>query len=203
MKRLLAVFCVAALVQPALAQNAVQKAENRLADLLAPGNVPAAGFTQPKAWNHAKAIDRDDMALRPYAGTPVRLPQPPLKDVKPRSAPEGTPLASHRDQTAAPAALQLPTEPLVKLPPVDVQTPLPVPILGQPNKDRAPLGDPALEASLEAALKAFTPARTGPVPFIPLNLPDPFEHVRHGQLRNPPEENPTPPALPLQKPTAK
>ena len=83
---------------------------------------------------------------------------------------------------------------------LDVNTPLPIPILASPVKDRASLGDPTLEASLAAALKRLTPARDRPVPFTPLNLPDPFEHLRYGQLRNPPAESATPPVIPLQRP---
>jgi hypothetical protein len=92
-------------------------------------------------------------------------------------------------------------KPLLKVPSVDVNKPLPIPILAQPQQDRASLADPTLGASLKAALKALTPTRLQPLPFMPFNLPDPFEHMRSGQLRNPPEENPMPPVIPLQRPT--
>lgn len=68
--------------------------------------------------------------------------------------------------------------PLVQLPSIDIHQPLPIPILAQPVKDRASLAEPEFEASLDAALQAFTPVRDQPVPFTPLNLPDPFENVR-------------------------
>ncbi len=100
----------------------------------------------------------------------------------------------------SPPSGEKPAKSLIRLPTVDASTPAPIPVLARPHKDRASLGDPALEASLAAALKAITPARSQPVPFVPLNIPDPFEHVRWGHLRNPPEENPMPPTIPLQKP---
>src|SRR5947209_3488002 len=79
------------------------------------------------------------------------------------------------------------------------------PMSSKPAAWKAPkaLGEPAFEASVDAALKAFKPVRDRPVPFTPLNLPDPFENLRYGQLRNPPDENAMPPAIPLQKPAAK
>ena len=107
---------------------------------------------------------------------------------------------SFREQPKVPKDVALPTKPLIRLPSVDVSTPLPIPILATPVKDRASLGDPAFDASLAAALKRLKPSRDRPVPFEPLNLPDPFEHVRTGQLRNPPAEDPMPPAIPLVKP---
>jgi hypothetical protein len=121
--------------------------------------------------------------------------------VKPRSAPEATPLLAFRDPPKAPKAVGLPTGPLLNVPSIDVATPLPIPILGQHVKDRASLAEPAFEASVAAALKPFTPERDKPQPFVPLNLPDPFENLRYGQLRNPPHEIAMPPAIPLQKPT--
>lgn len=203
MKRLIALFCFVILAQPALAQTATEKAEKRLADLLAPGSsvAPAALGTQPVQWKAAGAVEEIVLPIKPYVGVPVRLPLPPIKEVKPRSVPEGVPLVSYRDQTPAPTQVELPTKPLVKLPSLDVHTPLAIPILAQPLKDRASLGEPAFEASLDAATKRFTPTRDRPVPFVRYNLPDPFEHLLYGQLRNPPEENAMPPVIPLQRPT--
>ena len=105
------------------------------------------------------------------------------------------------EQPKAKGGKEPPAKALIKLPSVDAQTPLPIPILAQPAKDRAPLGDPAMQASLDATLKPIAAKRDRPVPFTPLNLPDPFENARQGKLRNPPDENPMPPAIPLVKPT--
>jgi hypothetical protein len=188
--------------QSASAQTATEKAEKRLADLLAPGGGTAAVTftTQPLAWKASPAVEDIAPRVKPFAGATVRFPQAPGKEVKPRAVPEGVPLVAYQDKSPPPKDVKLPTKPLIRLPSLDVHTPLPIPILAQQQKDRASLGDPALEASLSAALKRLTPARDRPVPFAPLNLPDPFEHVRTGQLRNPPDENPMPPVIPLRKP---
>ena len=189
--------------QSAVAQTtAIETAEKRLADLLSPGGMasPSGFAAQPVQWKGSPAVEDFSLPVRPIAGQPVRLPNPPRKDVKPRAVPEGLPLVSFADQPKVPKGVELPTKPLIKLPSVDVHAPLPIPILAVPHKDRASVGEPALEASLDAAMKRFTPAARTPIPFVPLNLPDPFEHIRSGQVRNPPEENPTPPAIPLDRP---
>jgi hypothetical protein len=189
---------------PAFAQTATEKAEKRLAELLAPGGgAPVMFATQPVAWKASPSLENFVFAGKPIAGVPLRLALPPIKELKPRPAPEDTPLVSFREQPMGPKEVQLPTKPLIKLPSVDVHTPLPIPILAQPAKDRASLGDPTLQASLDATLKNISPKRERPVPFTALNLPDPFENMRYVQLRNPPEENPTPPVIPLVKPSAK
>ena len=189
--------------QPVFAQPAVEKVQKRLTELLTPGSdaTTSAFMGRPVAWKGSKAVEEIVAPVKPYAGLPVRLPKPQGKDVKPRSAPEAQPLVWNREQSQMPQQIELPTSPLLRLPAVDVQTPLPIPILAQPQKDRASLGDPALEASLAAALMPFAPVRDRPVPFRALNLPDPFEHIRTGQLRNPPEENAMPLAIPVTKPT--
>jgi hypothetical protein len=192
--------------QSVSAQTATDKAEKRLAELLAPGSrISAVTFaTQPVAWKASRAVEEIPSPVKPYVGLPARLPQMPSKsEPRPRGSriPEGTALVSYRERPMAPKEVKLATQPLIRLPSLDVHSPLPIPILAQPQQDRASLGDPALQASLDAALKRFTPARDRPVPFVPLNLPDPFEHIRAGQLRNPPQENPMPPVIPLKKPT--
>jgi hypothetical protein len=195
-------ICIVGLPLHASAQTATAKAEKRLSELLTPGGLKTAPFTdRPATWKTPRVLDDFSLPITPYAGTPVRLSQALAKDVKPRPAPEAAPLVAYREESAAPAAAQLPTQPLLKVPSVDVNKPLPIPILAQPVKDRASLSEPAFDVSLEATLKKITPARDKPVPFAPLNLPDPFEHLRYGQLRNPPEESATPPVIPLQRPT--
>jgi hypothetical protein len=203
MKRsLFILICFVGVPLPASAQTATEKAEKRLSELLAPGSLKTAPFAnRSAAWKPSRQLDEFSLPITPYAGVPVRLAQAPTREVRLRPAPEAAPLVAYRDEPAAPTALQLPTKPLLKVPSVDVNAPLPIPILAQPVKDRASLSEPAFDVSLEATLKKITPTRDKPVPFVPLNLPDPFEHVRYGQLRHPPEESATPPVIPLQRPT--
>ena len=184
---------------------AIEKAEKRLADLLAPGGSggPTIFASKPVAWKVSESVESVTVPVKPFAGVPARLSLSPRKEVKPYAVPETRPLITYRDQPVVPQPIELPATALIRLPAVDVQTPLPIPILAQPQVDRVPLGDPAFEESLGAALRQLSPARDRPVPFTPLNLPDPFENVRTGQLRNPPEESPSPPTVPVQRPTAK
>ncbi len=70
----------------------------------------------------------------------------------------------------------------------------------KPQPDRVSLEDPTFAASLTAAMAPLYPMRTGLLPFIPINIPDPFENSRAIRLRNPPAELdlplPTTPKLP-------
>lgn len=203
MKKIIATVCLLGFSQVAFSQTAMEKAEKQIAELVAPGSVvmPASTTAQPIAWKGSRWVEEIDVPIKPIAVIPVRLPLAALKEVKPRGAPEGTPLVSYREEAQVPKQPELPTKPLIKLPALDVHTPLAIPILARPSVDRASLGEPAFEASVGAAMKPFTPTRDRPVPFVPYNLPDPFEHVRYGQLRNPPEESATPPVVPLVRPT--
>jgi hypothetical protein len=193
--------CLVGLPMHASAQTAVEKAEKRLSVMLAPGNLKASQYAdRPATWRTSRMLDDFSLPIMPYMGTPVRLVQAPAKSVMLRPALEAAPLVAYREESSAPASVQLPTQPLLKVPSADVNKPLPIPILAQPTKDRASLAEPAFDVSLEMTLKKITPVRDKPVPFTPLNLPDPFEHLRYGQLRNPPEESATPPVIPLQRP---
>jgi hypothetical protein len=194
---------VLALASSLYAQTPTEKAEKRLAELLAPGGNSGTFSSKPIAWPAPKGFSEIALPIAPYIGLPVRLPLPVSVTVKPRPAPEAMPLVGSQEASKAPKEVELPTKPLIRLPSLNVAAPAPIPILAQPTRDRASLAEPAFEASLWAALKPFSPVRDRPVPFVPLNLPDPFEFQRYGPLRNPPEENATPPAIPLQKPTAK
>jgi hypothetical protein len=75
----------------------------------------------------------------------------------------------------------------VKEPSVDVSLPAPLPILGRPVPDRAPLGDATLDASAAAALAAPLPRRTTPAPFLKMDAPDPYENRRPLRLPVPDE----------------
>jgi len=201
MKQSITLAVCLAFASPLLAQSASEKVAKRLVDLLTPGsNVSPIGAAKPLAWKAGKSVDAIELPIMPYAGTPARLPQAPAKDAKPRALPEGPPLIAYQDRTPLPQAVELPTTPLIRLPAIDLHAPLAIPILAQASKDRASLAEPAFEASVDAAMRRFAPVRDKPVPFTPLNLPDPFEHVRYGELRNPPSESATPPVMPLTKP---
>jgi hypothetical protein len=73
---------------------------------------------------------------------------------------------------------------------------MPLPILGKELADRVPVSDVTREASLAVAVKVVAPPRVHPVPFVPLNLPDPFERRQTVKLSVTPEEDPVPVARP-------
>jgi hypothetical protein len=202
MKRILSLILCAAATSPALAQSASDKAEQRLTGLLTPGQVRSAAPSAalPITWKASPAVEAIALPIKPYAGMPVPLAAPSRKAAKPGAVSPASPLVSIHAETTSPQPMPLPTQPLIRVPAVDAHAPLTIPILAQAHKDRASLAEPAFEVSLHAAMKQFTAVRDKPIPFMPLNLPDPFEHTRYGELRNPPSEDPMPPAVPLTMP---
>jgi hypothetical protein len=118
------------------------------------------------------------------------LPLPPSNAFLPAlpSSVKATPLRPRLviDETLGglPEALILPSSPTlpagsrVRMPSVDVNEPIVLPILAQPVPDRASLDDPTLEASSAAAVAATIPPRTNKAPFLKATLPDPYDRRR-------------------------
>jgi hypothetical protein len=118
------------------------------------------------------------------------LPPPPSLDILPR-----LPLAAH-STTLRPRLIEeepldslpeslhssrLPSLPVgqrVRIESVNVDEPIPLPLLARPALDQASLDDPTAEVSADAARSALIPARTTPAPFLKLSLPDPYERRR-------------------------
>jgi hypothetical protein len=101
-------------------------------------------------------------------------------------------------ETLLPAVVALEAAARVRVPSVDVNKSIPLPILAKPSPDRAPLDDATIEASNAAALSGTVSARTKPAPFLKLTLPDPFENRKPvAPAVTPPEDVPnTMPSLP-------
>ncbi len=76
----------------------------------------------------------------------------------------------------------------IRLSSVDVNQPVPLPILAQPTQDRASLDDPTGDASAAAATAAAMPQRTNPVPYVRVTLPDPFANRQPLRLPVPPDD---------------
>jgi|SRR5262245_9297946 len=172
------------------------RAGRLLERLLRPGDiaVPAssAGATQP----HARATSRIDNPELPLAAVEAGLPKSKpdaATQPRPRGVPQAPPLAEQRQDPARPGLVALPAGTRIRLESMDVNKPIPLPILGQAQPDRAPLTDPTFEASLAAALAGQVPARRAPAPFLRLTLPDPFEHTHAVRLRTALPEAPSPP----------
>jgi hypothetical protein len=120
-------------------------------------------------------------ALQP--DLPRALPAPLSRSVRPRLLPPEPPLCRSLTDPQMPESLALATGSGVRLPSVPVDVPIPLPILAQPQVDRAALDDPTAEFSSIRVLSAKLPDRKTPAPFLHLMLPDPFEHRSAGGLK--------------------
>lgn len=205
--RLMSLTCAVALLcsTELLAQTPATKFVKRLSELVRPfADLEAQMQAGPIVWPAARAVEVPTLTPPRYRGSPPAFPpRSARKEPRPGPLREGMPLARYRAAPELPEAAALPTEPLVRLIAPDVREPLPLPILAQPAKERAAASDPTLEASTAAALRPLAAQRTTPLPFVPLNLPDPFEYARGGRLRFPPSEDVMPPQLPARTPDRK
>lgn len=208
MTRCMGLFAVAFLVLPAAAQDKDEKkvegfafpsdlAGKRLEKLLQPGDVDRKGLlrTTPLPRSAPRFIEEPDMQPRTTHLVPPRLELPGKRVVNPLHPAEPIPLASYTQLPQKPQPITLPAGELAYWPSVPVEKMPELPILGTPRSDRAALGDPTMEASLAATLRVFSFARSGPLAFSPVNLPDPFELRQRVELRDPPEESSMPPVV--------
>jgi len=62
----------------------------------------------------------------------------------------------------------------VRLAAIDVNQPIPLPILAVPSAGRTPTEDPTGEASAAAAVAGPLPQRSLPVPYFKLTIPEPY-----------------------------
>jgi hypothetical protein len=155
---------------------------------------PGDDAAGPHRFPGPPAVEAPRLPLPPAQPEPARLPAEKAPVLtRPAPPPEGTPLLSYYGTPEPPEPPRLPAGERVRLPSPDVNRPVPLPLLGQETPDRAPLDDPAAEASLAAALAAPLPQRTTPAPFLRLDVPDPFENRRTVRLPAPLEE----PAAPV------
>lgn len=134
------------------------------------------------------------VALPLNTANPLTPPGPKTFVLQPRTLPEGAPLANQSNDPVAPALRELETGARVQVASRNVNEPVPLVILGLALPDRVSLDDPTLEASVTAALAVAPPARTEPIPFTPMNLPDPFANAQAVKLRTLPPELPEPTA---------
>jgi len=156
--------------------------------------LPPEAPSGPRRWLAPAALEKPDLPLPPQQASPARLPVAWTAAVlSPRPLPEETGLTGQKSDPEPPKGQELPAGPRVRLPVVDVNQPVPLPVLAQPLPDRAPLDDPTSEVSLAGALKAAPPVRNLPASFLRLVLPDPYEHRNAVRTRTPLAEEPTPP----------
>src|SRR5207237_1114806 len=115
----------------------------------------------------------------PLPPAPFTLPHlPPAQGNKPLQPRLVLPETLGIAEPDRPPAPPLQAGERIRMPSADVNQPIPLPILGQPLSDRAPIEDVTGEASSASAVAAPLPRRTQPTPFVKNNLPDPFEFRR-------------------------
>lgn len=149
----------------------------------------------PRPMPTPRYLERPEL---PVPAVSPELPSLPLPTsavaVRPHPLAEEPPLSRSFELPVAPGAEELPAGARVRLPGVDIDQPVPLPLLGQQQPEPLAGMDPTAEFSQAAALAAPLPDRVNPAPFLRLNLPDPFEHSHTVQLRQPPVEDSTPSA---------
>jgi hypothetical protein len=148
------------------------------------------------AWAVAAAPEPIPVPSVPLPTPPLAMPHLPSakgnNPLLPRLVPPET-LAGSPLEPRVPDKPTLPAGERVRVPSVDVNRPVPLPLLGQPLSDRAVVEDVTGEASSAATVATPVPQRTQPTPFVRNNLPDPFELRRPVETR-PPDEVVSPPA---------
>jgi hypothetical protein len=138
---------------------------------------PPAERDAPASRRHPPSgIDKLLIPLPPAPTDMPRLPAGKPAVLRPRPLPEDLSLAGHLGHPTPPEIQTLHAGDRVRIPSVDVNLPIPVPILAQPASSRAPFDDVTADASRTAALATAPPARTTPAPFLKIDLPDPFEY---------------------------
>lgn len=168
----------------------------RLAEYLPPelASIKPA-VRKPLALPGPRFLEKPEAPLEMPPLAPIRPALPSRPPAKPANPVEEAPLDKTFALPQLPEAIEFPTSPLARIAGPNAEAPLPLPILAQPNRDRAALGDPSLDHSIATALSAPMPVRTQPVPFAPMNLPNPFEHHGPARLRTTPPEDTTPPLV--------
>jgi hypothetical protein len=169
------------------------RAGELLSKTLPPTAQSPAGHDAP-APRHLPApahLDTPSLPLPPTLADMPRLPTGKTPSLRPRTLPEELPLLGNKTDPLVPEAQYLHAGDRIRLPSVDVNRPIPLPILARPVTNRAPLEDATADASYAAALAASPPGRTSPAPFLKLNLPDPFEYRLRPSAVPPDEVAPT------------
>lgn len=154
----------------------------------------------PRTLPPPTGVDRPGVPLPPTQAGIASPPGPKAVIIRPHMMPEAAPLSAYRDHPVAPALRVLETGARVVVYGRDVNEPAPLGFLGLPVFDRVPLDDPTVDASVQAALAEPAPPRTLPVPFTPLNLPDPFVNAQTVKLQVAPPEGPLPVTVPIRTP---
>lgn len=172
----------------------VDKGGELLSQLLRPGSqsVGDDGLREKLYLAPPPSVEHPELPLPTSQMAIVGPPEKKKPSQRPRALGEDAPLTAYRDDPLPPARRELASGARVSLASASVNVPVPLEFLGVLQFDRVPLDDPSTEASQQAVLAAGAPARTETVPFVPINLPDPFQNANTVRLRTPPKEDAEP-----------
>lgn len=162
--------------------SAQPTAKDRIDQWLAPPRNAAIGGEPRPLRPISPVVLQPQLGLTNVDVLPSLVPLPPIKPYRPRNAQEPAPLLGWTGDRELPAPIKAPAAtPVVQVNP-QLET---MAQFGQYVRDRASLADPTWEASMLLILDPKSPWRDAPLPFHPLNLPDPFEAANAVRLRSP------------------
>jgi hypothetical protein len=141
-----------------------------------PSRLPGLGNAATKPRSAVPATERLDFPLTVPKPDAPRVSFVKTSNLRPHLLTETAPLAFMREDPDVPLRPEPESLALVREPSQRVHSPASLPVQAKQLADRASLEDPTMEFSLERATANPAPLRTAPLPFMRLNLPEPFEH---------------------------
>ena len=124
-----------------------------------------------------------DASSMPATVTPRPYPQPMRIAPRPTPLPDRVPFDLSLRELDRPEIIVLPVGGLTRIDPLDVKSPVDLPILARPTPDRAPLDDPTAEFTAKSVINANLPLRVTLALFVKVNLPDPFENAEAAKVK--------------------
>ena len=144
--------------------------------LAAPSPLPPDTSANTKPVPYSSPLDHGEMPLPPVALKPFASTPPSGSSAKPSAPRERHPPAS--SATALPDG-HTTERPLVKAPAPSNPRAADVPMQAWKQHDRPPIDDPTADLSAGRVIDTPLPMLRGPLPFLRVSIPDPFELVEH------------------------
>ena len=147
------------------------------------------------------AIDRGELSTAPLAIALPASPNPKVKPAKPSLPPEHVPADLGRAAAENLSAVKFPEKPLVRADGPTNAGAADVPQLARQLQERASIEDPTAEISALKLIETIFPYPVGPLPFLKLSIPDPFEFAEQlkGKLPRQSEFGTVPSVVPPEK----
>lgn len=178
-----------------LGGKAVQK--TLMPSIALPDDVTGPKVPRPRS----TAIDRGELPTAPLAITLPALPNPKVKPAKPSLPPERIPADLGRAAAENLSAVKFPEKALVRATGPTNAGAADVPQLARQLPERASIEDPTAEISALKLIETIFPYPVGPLPFLKLSIPDPFEFAEQlkGKLPRESEFGTVPSVVPPEK----